>query len=317
MSLTTQQIHATADQLQQDGVKPTLAEVRKALGGGSYTTISEAMKTWRAEQQETEALQQVDLPSSIKERLQTLGAELWQASNAVANERLQSEREALALAQSQADAQIAEMAEAVASLEAEQTDLLQQLETLTNERDTANEKTSDAQTMLASTQTELADIKHELELQRQRANTNEDLAVDLQKKYMDVTQNLASTREQNATLTAQSTAQQAEIERLKTELKQAKQDIKQQALNAETTADKLTKERDTARQDLVLTSGKLDATAEQISQLTNDRNTAQASLNDAIKSIASLESDIKQLNQQLTEAKTPKPKTTRTKKPAS
>ena len=144
MSLTTQQIHATADQLQQDGIKPTLAEVRKALGGGSYTTISEAMKTWRAEQQETEALQQVDLPSSIKERLQTLGAELWQASNAVANERLQSEREALALAQSQADAQIAEMAEAVASLEAEQTDLLQQLDTLTNERDTANEKTSDA-----------------------------------------------------------------------------------------------------------------------------------------------------------------------------
>ena len=44
MAITTQQIHAIADQLHEQGIKPTLAEVRKALGGGSFTTISEAMK---------------------------------------------------------------------------------------------------------------------------------------------------------------------------------------------------------------------------------------------------------------------------------
>lgn len=47
MALTIQQVHNTADQLQGQGIKPTLAEVRKALGGGSFTTISEAMKSWR------------------------------------------------------------------------------------------------------------------------------------------------------------------------------------------------------------------------------------------------------------------------------
>ena len=45
MALTIQQVHNTADQLQEQGIKPTLAEVRKALGGGSFTTISEAMKS--------------------------------------------------------------------------------------------------------------------------------------------------------------------------------------------------------------------------------------------------------------------------------
>ena len=33
MAITTQQIHAIADQLHEQGIKPTLAEVRKALGG--------------------------------------------------------------------------------------------------------------------------------------------------------------------------------------------------------------------------------------------------------------------------------------------
>ena len=52
MALTIQDIHAAADQLQEQGVKPTLAEVRKALGGGSFTTISDAMQSWKREQQE-------------------------------------------------------------------------------------------------------------------------------------------------------------------------------------------------------------------------------------------------------------------------
>ena len=58
MALTTQDIHAAADRLQEQGIKPTLAEVRKALGGGSFTTISDAMQSWKREQQEEQELQQ-------------------------------------------------------------------------------------------------------------------------------------------------------------------------------------------------------------------------------------------------------------------
>ena len=95
MAITIQQIHATADQLQEQGIKPTLAEVRKILGGGSFTTISEAMKSWRQDNQEEEQLRQVVLPSGITERLQSLGADMWQTAIDMANDRLIKEREAL------------------------------------------------------------------------------------------------------------------------------------------------------------------------------------------------------------------------------
>ncbi|KLD29517.1 KrfA, partial [Xanthomonas perforans] len=39
MAITKDQIWKIADQLDADGVKPTLSAVRKKLGSGSYTTI--------------------------------------------------------------------------------------------------------------------------------------------------------------------------------------------------------------------------------------------------------------------------------------
>ncbi|EAN5736141.1 hypothetical protein EJD04_25860 [Salmonella enterica] len=48
MAITTEQIMKAADELNQEGQNPTLARVRKKLGGGSFTTISEVMIEWRA-----------------------------------------------------------------------------------------------------------------------------------------------------------------------------------------------------------------------------------------------------------------------------
>jgi TolA-binding protein len=45
--MSTERIHAVADQLASEGLKPTLAAVRSRLGGGSFTTISKAMQEWR------------------------------------------------------------------------------------------------------------------------------------------------------------------------------------------------------------------------------------------------------------------------------
>ena len=117
MALTIQQVHNTADQLQEQGIKPTLAEVRKALGGGSFTTISEAMKSWRQDNQQEEQLRQVELPSSIAERLQTLGADMWQTAIDIANDRLVKEREALDGIKAKAQAETDEAQEAVKTLE--------------------------------------------------------------------------------------------------------------------------------------------------------------------------------------------------------
>lgn len=131
MAITIQQIHATADQLQEQGIKPTLAEVRKILGGGSFTTISEAMKSWRQDNQEEEQLRQVVLPSGITERLQSLGADMWQTAIDMANDRLIKEREALESIKTKAQVEVDEAQEAVKTLESEQSDLLMQLDEVT------------------------------------------------------------------------------------------------------------------------------------------------------------------------------------------
>lgn len=62
MTLTTDKIHETADMLSEQSIKPTLAEVRKALGGGSFTTISEAMKSWRQEQKKRKHYSMLSYP---------------------------------------------------------------------------------------------------------------------------------------------------------------------------------------------------------------------------------------------------------------
>ncbi|MBR5494147.1 MAG: DNA-binding protein, partial [Psychrobacter sp.] len=166
MAITTQQIHAIADQLHEQGIKPTLAEVRKALGGGSFTTISEAMKSWRQDNQQEEQLRQVELPSSIAERLQTLGADMWQTAIDIANDRLVKEREALESIKAKAQAETDEAQEAVKTLESEQADLLEQLDEVTATAEataiTAAQVTAERDVL---TQT-LSDTQHQLELER-------------------------------------------------------------------------------------------------------------------------------------------------------
>ena len=48
MALTKDQILQAADQLAAAGTAPTLAAVRAAVGGGSYTTINKTLKEWKA-----------------------------------------------------------------------------------------------------------------------------------------------------------------------------------------------------------------------------------------------------------------------------
>lgn len=59
---STKNIHKTANDLVKSGKRPTLAAIREELGGGSFTTISEAMKSWREEQEELEQTLATKLP---------------------------------------------------------------------------------------------------------------------------------------------------------------------------------------------------------------------------------------------------------------
>lgn len=119
MAIDIPTIHAAADRIAESGEKPTLARVRRELGGGSFTTISEAMQLWREKQTDEHALAEVVVPDALDERIEQLKAAMWQTAIAEAERRLSAEREALHEAQEQAAAQVVEAQEAVETLESE------------------------------------------------------------------------------------------------------------------------------------------------------------------------------------------------------
>ena len=87
-------IWAAADALVKAGERPTLAAVRKVVGGGSFTTISEAMAEWRGRQAIAEPVRE-PAPVAVAQQAAVLAAELWAQALAIAHERLQADREAL------------------------------------------------------------------------------------------------------------------------------------------------------------------------------------------------------------------------------
>ena len=226
MAITTQQIHSIADQLHEQGIKPTLAEVRKALGGGSFTTISEAMKSWRQDNQQEEQLRQVELPSGITERLQTLGADVWQTAVDIANDRLVKDREALEGIKAKAQAETDEAQEAVKTLEGEQADLLVQLDEVTATAETKAKAAEQATAERDRFKQILADTQHQLELERAKTDAAQAQLADLRSSFDQQAKELNLNISRVATLEANAASDKAEVARLSAELEAAKTELK-------------------------------------------------------------------------------------------
>jgi chromosome segregation ATPase len=134
MAITASEVHAAADLILVGGQQPTLAAVRAALGGGSFTTISEAMKSWKAAQQAAATPQREAAPAAVTERLEALAGDIWGIALGMANDRLAKERETLDAARKEIEAQrqeAAELADQVsADLEAARAQIAQQAQAL-------------------------------------------------------------------------------------------------------------------------------------------------------------------------------------------
>ena len=117
VAITRETIFQAADTLVEQGQDPTLAAVRAALGGGSYTTISETMKAWRAERDALSQARAVPPPQAAQDRAAQLVGEVWQLAQAAAESRLESERQALAAVRAELEAQAREAAELADQME--------------------------------------------------------------------------------------------------------------------------------------------------------------------------------------------------------
>ncbi len=95
MAITQEEIFRIADEIDATGQNPTLAAVRKALGGGSFTTISSAMGQWKIRKAAKALTHSEPAPTAIQDKLTTLGMEIWAQALAMSNGRLDVQRQAL------------------------------------------------------------------------------------------------------------------------------------------------------------------------------------------------------------------------------
>jgi len=134
MAIAESDVHAAADLILASGQQPTLAAVRAALGGGSFTTISEAMKSWKAARQAAATPMREVAPAAVTERLEALAGDIWGIALGMANDRLAKERETLDAARKEIEAQRQEAAELAdqmsAELETARTQIAQQAQAL-------------------------------------------------------------------------------------------------------------------------------------------------------------------------------------------
>ncbi len=188
MAITRDQIFAVADEIDAAGQNATLAAVRKALGGGSFTTISEGMTEWKARKAAKETPLREPAPTAVADRLAELGSEIWSHALELANGRLATEREALEAARQQLEADKAEAAELA--------------DQVTAELEVAKAALLSANAAAQAARSECDTLRQALADQELRAATSEARANEIERRANDLNAELARVNQHNADLVA-------------------------------------------------------------------------------------------------------------------
>lgn len=241
MAITREQILETANQLQAQGIKPTQTNVRESLGGGSFTTISEVLREWRADQDQTAQLQAVVIPADITDRTNILIAQLWETAQNLANDRLLKEREALEHKEALINAEIDESNKVIETLENEQAELTAQLDTLTNENSSLNTRNNELENIVNSLKTQLNAEKDRANQATAQVNTLQVKIDEQTAKIERLTAELATAQAAVTNATAQATEHAQRADNAISELQAVNIENARLQGKSDTLADQLTK----------------------------------------------------------------------------
>ena len=85
-----EKVFNAADRLESQGKAVTLASLREALGGGSYSTISPHQQKWK--NMKIASAQLPSAPEDLSNRMFSLTSEIWNQAVQIAESRLASDR---------------------------------------------------------------------------------------------------------------------------------------------------------------------------------------------------------------------------------
>lgn len=148
MAITTNDIHTAADALVARGKKPTLAAIRAELGTGSFSTISEGLKTWKQQVQQAPA---AAAPEAVALRATELAVQVWVVAQEEAEQRMQLERAAMEQQRQELENARVEAMEAADTAVTAQEALQQQLEATKAQHAAVQQQVAVLQAQLAET----------------------------------------------------------------------------------------------------------------------------------------------------------------------
>lgn len=203
--VTDEGVFEIAEQLTANGEKVTNRAVWSAIGGGSMTTISQALRRWKEQQdlQVTQPIERTPLPTALVDVVHHAAAQLWEAAQAETKAELEQLAQAtnarIAEAHSERDEALAELQTTVEELEQTKT-----------ERDTAHAEIDRQAEQLDTRAAEIATLQAELNAQtvattqaNHRADTAEAARLELLARVEQLTSLLSGEQRELKTIRAE------------------------------------------------------------------------------------------------------------------
>ncbi len=136
MAITKEQVFEAANQIAETGETPKLSNVRAKIGRGSNTDLGPFFKEWKEQQQkptEVVATPAEPAPQQVLDLLSGIAPQIWACAAKIANEHLQSERQAMELEKIRLTEALAEANELGDQSESELESAKTQIEAITTE----------------------------------------------------------------------------------------------------------------------------------------------------------------------------------------
>ncbi len=276
MAISKEQVWAAADELDANGQKPTLAAVRKAIGGvGSFTTISEMMAEWRQAKASKMPPFREPTPQALVEKLTELGGDVWSIALEVANGRFASDRDAMEIERQDMDVARQEVSELADQLTIELDEAKSLLESTRNNESSIREE-------VGLLRIELSSMKERAAIAEARAEELRKATEQAERRESDLRSELDRERAQAA---EKVTLMAEQIEQLTRSLAAAQVTANQ----AENLSSDLRSELDREREQA---AAKVTLMSDQIEQLTRSLATAEATAKQSERRASDLRSEL-------------------------
>lgn len=209
-AITAEAVAAAIAEIQGRGGRVTLIELRKELGGGSFSTITPFYQAWEKAQAESASLAEVEVPDQLALSGEEWLAKIWKIAVDAASAGHEGLRRELVEAREATEQARADGAEMVAVIEAERDQALELVEELNGQAATAK---TDAAAVLARA----VDAERELAALRERAAAADAKAERADADRAEALDRATKAEAEIATMRKQCVEDQAAIARLTAE----------------------------------------------------------------------------------------------------